>query len=176
MSRISRNALVRAITAVRQMDFKQKEQLADELHRAQPHVFGTFLVQARLGVSLPKMQFLLELLLVGFQAMRESGLAWPLITEDELERQMDRLVARVKFDGGLTKTLRSGRMRQYVAAHPEKELLAYVHAETANWLGRIVPEETDKYIMLAASNFVNCIAYVPMPAAAPTTCTEETRA
>ena len=29
----------------------QKEQLADELFRAQPHVFASFLVQKQLGVS-----------------------------------------------------------------------------------------------------------------------------
>ena len=88
MSRISRNALAQAIATVRAMDMKQKEQLADELFRAQPHLLGSFLVQKQLGVSLEKMDFLIDLLLICFQAMKESGFTWPLITEDELDRQM----------------------------------------------------------------------------------------
>lgn len=53
-------------------------------------------------------------------------------------------------------------MRQYVDAHPEQILLAYVQMETPNWLTRIVPVETDKYAMLAVANFVSCIAHAPM--------------
>lgn len=41
-------------------------------------------------------------------------------------------------------------MQQYIEDRPEKELLAYVQVETANWLKPIVPEETDKYVMLAS--------------------------
>ncbi len=76
MNRISREALCRAIDARPAMDRKQKEQLGDEIFRAQPRLFGSFLV----------------------------------------------------------------------------------------CLKRIVPEESDKYVMLAAANFVNCIAFVPMNA------------
>ena len=169
MSRISRNALAQAIATVRAMDMKQKEQLADELFRAQPHLLGSFLVQKQLGVSLEKMDFLIDLLLICFQAMKESGFAWPLITEDEMDRQMQRFIASVKFGDDLGTSLRDQSMRQYIEGHPEKELLACVQVETANWLNRIVPEETDKYVMMAAANFVNCIAFVPMnaPQSAP---------
>lgn len=31
------------------------------------------------------------------------------------------------------------------------------------WLTRIVPEESDKYVMLAIWNLVNCIAFVALP-------------
>ncbi|MGV8898706.1 MAG: hypothetical protein ACOH2B_05590 [Burkholderiaceae bacterium] len=55
-------------------------------------------------------------------------------------------------------------MKQYLASHPEQYLLAFVTAETRDWLGRILPEETDRHVMLAAANFVNCIAFVSMPA------------
>lgn len=164
MMRISRSALVQAITVVRAMDMTQKERLADELFRTQPHLFGTFLVQTRLGVSLEKMEFLLDVLFVCFQAMKESGLAWPLITEDELDRQSTRFVAIAKFSADLIESLRNQSMTQYIEDHPEKELLSYVQVETMKWLARIVPEESDKYVMLAAWNIVNCIAFVPIPA------------
>lgn len=162
MSRISRNTMVRAISKVRAMDAKQKEQLSDEVYCAQPHLMGSFLVQTRLGVSLEKMEFLLDILLVSFQTMKESGLAWPLITEDELDRQSQRFVAIAKFGDDLSETLQNQSMRQYIEDHPEKELLAYMQMETMKWLKRIVPEETDRYVMLAAWNIVNCIAFVPL--------------
>ena len=60
MRRISRETLASAIARVRGLDLMQKEQLAYELLRAQPHVFASFLVQQRLGVSLAKMDFLLD--------------------------------------------------------------------------------------------------------------------
>lgn len=127
-------------------------------------MLGSVVVQKQMGVSLEKMNFLFDLLFICFQAMKESGLTWPLITEDEQERQMGRYVASVKFGDNLGKSLRHQAMQQYIEDHPEKELLACVEVETANWLGRIVPEETDKYVMLAAANFVNCIAFVPLKA------------
>src|SRR5450759_1622490 len=133
MSRISHNALAQAIAKVRAMDMKQKEQLAHELFRAQPHLFGSFLVQKQLGVSVEKMDFLVDLLFMCFQAMKESGLTWPLITEDEQDRQMKRFIASVKVGDDSGKSLRGQSMQQYIENHPEKELLAYVNVEAANW-------------------------------------------
>lgn len=164
MSRISFNTLAKAITTVRAMDVNQKEQLADEVFHVQPHLFGSFLVQTRLGVSFEKMEFLLDLLYVCFQAMKESRLPWPLITEDDLDLQSKRFSAIVTFGDDLNESLRNRSIQRYIEAHPERELLAYVQVETANWLDRIVPEESDKYVMLAAWNFVNCIAFVSMKA------------
>lgn len=164
MSRISRDAMVRAIPKVRAMSGAQKEALADELFRTQPSLFGSFLVQQRFGGSLAQMEFLLDLLFVCFQAMKESGLPWPLITEDELDRQSQRFAAIATFGDGLSSALRERSMLQYVEDHPEKELLAYVHMETMKRLKAIVPEESDKYVMMAAWNIVNCIAFVPMNA------------
>ena len=83
---------------------------------------------------------------------------------NELDRQLQRYIAIVKFGDDLGKSLRDQSMRQYIEDHPEKELLAHVQLETANWLNRIAPEETDKYVMMTAANFVNCIAFVPMDA------------
>jgi hypothetical protein len=161
--RISRQAVVNAIIKVQAMTRAQKEQLVDELFRVQPHMFGSFLVQKQLGVSYEKMEFLLEMLFTCFQAMKESGLNWPLISEDEQERQMARYTATVKFSEDLSTDLQERAMQQYVESHPEKELLAYVFTESVNWLKRVTPEESDKYVMLAAANFVNCIAFVPLP-------------
>lgn len=164
MSRISHSALAQAITKIRVMGMQQKERLADEIFRVQPHLLASVVVQKQMGVSLEKMDFLFDLLLICFQAMKESGLSWPLITEDEQDRQLGRYVGSVKFGEDLANGLRNQATRQYIENHPEKELLAYVEVETASWLQRIVPEDTDKYVMLAAANLVNCIAFVPLDA------------
>jgi hypothetical protein len=67
-----------------------KEALADEIHRCQPHMLASCLVQSRLGVEPTAVEFLLNILLVCYQSMKESGLWWPVIIEDEQERQMQR--------------------------------------------------------------------------------------
>lgn len=162
MSRISPDSLVRAIAMVRTMDMARKEQLGDEIFRAQPHLFGSFLVQKRMGVNLVKMDFLLEILFICFKAMQESGLTWPVITEDDLELQLRRYMAIVKFGDDLNETMQLQSTQQYIADHPEKYLFAFVATELAAWLQRIVPEESDKYVMMAAMNMVNCIAYADL--------------
>jgi len=164
MSRISPDVLVSAVARVRAMDLTPKEQAADELFHAQPHVFASVLVQQQLGVSRAKMDFLLDILLICFQAMKESRLIWPLITEDEQERQMGRLASTVQFGDDLSGSLRDRALQQYIEAHPEKDLLAFVQVATAHWLQHVVPEESDKFVVMAALNFVNCIAFVPLPA------------
>jgi len=162
MSRISHKALVAAISKIRDMNLEEKVRLVDEIHLMQPHMFGSFLVQGQLGVPLQKMDFLLDILLVCFQAMKESQLHWPLISEDEQERQLTRYTAIVKFADDLHGTLRDTALVDYMATHPEKLLFAYVHGEIVAWLARVQPEESDKYVMLAAINYVNCIAHVSM--------------
>ena len=76
---------------------------------------------------------------------------------------MARLVATVRFGDDLPRSLRGYALRQYIETHPEKDLLAFARSETAGWLQRVVPEETDKFVVLAALNFVNCIAFASVP-------------
>ncbi|MBF0503456.1 MAG: hypothetical protein HQM09_25300 [Candidatus Riflebacteria bacterium] len=144
------------------MEMKEKEQLIDEIHLKQPHMLASFLVQKRLGITIEKMDFLLNILLICFQAMKTSGLEWPIISEDLQERQLTNFVGAVKFGDDLAAGLRNQVINQYIESHPEKDLLAYVNGEIVQWLSHVVACETDKYIMMAAISFVNCIAYVPM--------------
>ena len=164
MTRISQQVMVRAISTIQSMNRVQKEQLADELFLRQPYLLGTVFVQPKFGVSLEKIEFLLNILFVCWQAMRESGLCWPLITEDDLDRESKRFSAISQFGLGLSKALQECSMQQYIEDHPEKQLLAYVQMETAKWLARIAPEESDKYVILASWQIVNCIAFVPLMA------------
>lgn len=141
------------------MSLAQKEQLAEEIVRDQQALFASFLVQKQFGVSYEKMEFLLNILFVCFLAMKESGLQWPEITDDDVEACMDRYVESVKFGIDLDPEQTHELIIQFIAAHPEQALLAYVQVETANWLKRVTPEDSDRYVMLAAVNMVNCIGY-----------------
>jgi hypothetical protein len=167
MSRISQQALSAAVQKIHAMSAGQKEQLADELFHVQPNMLASFLVQKQLGVSLEKMEFLVDVLFICFQAMKESGLPWPLITEDEQDKQMARYVGITNFGRDLSSSLQILATKQYIESHPEPLLFAFVSVELNDWLARVAPEETDKYVVLTAMNLVNCIAFVPIPALTP---------
>lgn len=169
MSRITSQALADAITIIRAMDIAQKERLADELFYAQPNMFGSALALQRMGVSLAKIEVALELLFVCFQSMKQSGLHWPMITEADLDKQLGRYVATVRFGEDLSPAQRQRAMTQYLKAHPEKPLLSHVTDELNKWLASATPEDTDNYVMLASMNFVNCIAFTSIPTAAKRT-------
>jgi hypothetical protein len=105
----------------------------------------------------------LDTLFICFQAMKESGLTWPLITEDEQERQMQRNNTILRFYASFAdRTLQTSSLQQYIDSHPEKDLLAWVTTGCRDWLRGIDPEESDKYVLQAVINLVNCLAFVPM--------------
>jgi len=160
MSRLSTESVAKAVDAAQAMDRAQKERLADEIFRMQPNMLGSILVLPRLGVPMEKVEFAVG---VCFQAMKASGLAWPVITEDEQERQLARFVAATRLGEDITPSLRSRALRRYISAHPEKSLAAYVASDTSKWLGEIAADESDKYAMLAVWNLVNCIAFAELP-------------
>jgi len=142
VSRISADAMVKALGAAQAMDSQQKARLADEVFRTQPNLLGSILVLPQLGVSLPKVDFAVDILLVCFLAMKASGLTWPVISEDDQDRQLQPFVAISRFGDDLNDNLRARSMQQYITDHPEKNLLAYVTAETSKWMTRIVPEQS----------------------------------
>ena len=160
MSRISQAAMVAAIRSAQALDLQGKEALAEEVYHAQPNLLASVLVLPRQGVELSKIDFALDMLFVCFLAMKASNIDWPLITEDDQDRQLQHFVAISRFGGDLGASLRERSMQQYIADHPEKELVAYVIAETSKWLSRAAPEDSDKHVMLAIWNLVNCIGFV----------------
>lgn len=165
-SRISVDKLARVIAKVRAMSMEQKVELVNKIKEEQPNMLASCLVQQRLGASMESVDVLLNILLVCFQAMKESGHIWPLITEDEQERQLSRLVGSVLFSENLSDpNLADAARSDYVANHPEAPLLAFVVNEMRHWLLELAgaEAESDKYVMMAAVNFVNCIAHTRCP-------------
>jgi len=166
MSRITVDNLAAAIRKVRAMSVKEKEALADEIHLHQPHLLASCLVQSRLGVEQAAVEFLLNILLVCYQSMKESGLQWCVITEDEQERQMQLWIGAVQFSEHAAGSVANAAREQYATQHPEQPLLAFVLSEMGQWLGaisvRTAEAESDKFVMMASMNLVNCIAGAPI--------------
>ena len=82
--------------------------------------------------------------------MKESGLDWPLITEDAQDRQMARMVGAARFSEDFADpTLGAAARDQFLATHPEEPLLAFVLREINVWLqelaSRNVEAESDKF-------------------------------
>ena len=167
MSRITTENVAAAINKVSSMSLLQKEELAEEIHRHQPHLLASCVVQPKLGAHINAVEFLLNILLVCYQAMKESGLRWPMITEDEQERQMQQWVGAVEFSEHALSDGASYSARQhYIDQYPEQPLLAFVLNETNQWLSagprRDSARESDKFVIMASMNLVNCIASAPV--------------
>ncbi|MEJ1966778.1 MAG: hypothetical protein WDO56_36625 [Gammaproteobacteria bacterium] len=168
LSQISIEHVAGAARKVHSMSQVEKIALADEVFEAQPNLLASCLAQPRLGVAMESVEFLLNILFVCFEAMKGSGHRWPVISENVQERQMARLVGTVKFTEDLADTALADSARaQYLVDHPERPLLTFVLGECRTWLSdrhrRPAGSESDKFVMIAAINMVNCIAAVGRP-------------
>jgi hypothetical protein len=163
--RISIDHLTAAVKKIEPMTLEEKSALIDEIHEQQPNLLASCLVQPRLGVPLEKLEFLLHVLMVCFQAMKQTGRHWPVISEDLQEQQLERLVASILFSEDIADPLIANRARaKYLADHPESPLFTYVVHQCQSWLLELARDgqeaESDKFVMLAAVNIPNCIAHV----------------
>jgi hypothetical protein len=76
---------------------------------------------------------------------------------------MNRLSGAVRFAEDLRHPVAGdAALADYVRTHPEQPLLAFVARKTGDWLKdlarRNVEAESDKYVLMASINLVNCIA------------------
>ena len=100
----------------------------------------------------------LHILLVTFQAMKRSGHAWPIVSEDLQDRCMQRLTARARFNEGLPSDLANQVVEQFCDEHPERYLLAFVYGYLGEHDLLRVRTDAEKYLLMAALNLVECIA------------------
>jgi hypothetical protein len=158
MPTISSRLLVDAVLRVERLSFKGRERLADEIHARQPNLMFSVLVLQRYAATLEQMEVLLNLLFVFYEAMRASGRAWPVISEDVQERCLQRISGRVRFIEGLTPQQQTQATTDAIADHPEQQMLAYVFGKFGEHGLLGIETETQKMLMLAALNLVECIA------------------
>ena len=150
--------LAAAIVAVKAMDLRQKEQVCDRIHAEQPNLLASVLALPRLGVSLQTVDVVLNILMVLALAIDNSSQRLAIVTEADQERELQRLVAIVRFSEGLDAAAMAQSIQQTTAYQRESVLLAYVYdaIQLAGLIG--VKDEAAKYAILAAINLVNCIA------------------
>ncbi len=143
---------------VGKMDLAQRAQLLDEIHAHQPNLLYSALALRRFGASYDQLEVVLNILLVCFEAMKLAGAERNVIDEALQERCLARITGKMRFLEGLS----SGQMDETVTAstseHPEIWLLAFVidDLKARGMIG--IQTETEKFVMLAALNIVECIA------------------
>ena len=157
---ITQAVMAQADIDVNGMDQAQNVRLADEIFAQQPNLLASILALPRMGVGMVQLEVPLHILLVTFQAMKRSGHAWPLITEDVQETCMQRLTARARFNEGLPGELADQVVQQFCDEHPERFLLAFVHGYLGDHDLLRVRTEAEKYLLLAALNLPECVAFV----------------
>lgn len=157
MAVISAENLVHAVRRVEAMTFHGRVLLADEVHASQPNFFFSVLALKQYGATMVQLEVVLNILLVFFEAMRTRGRGWELVTENVQERCLARVSGRVRFIKGLTPKQQTEATVDDVAGHPEKQLLAYVFGKFKEHGLLGIKTETEKMMMLAALNLVECI-------------------
>lgn len=159
MALITQTVVVEAAIAVGGMGQAERLQLADEIFARQPNLLASVLVLQRMDASLRQMEVPVHILLVAWQAMKTSGYIWPVVSENAQEVCLQRLTARMRFAEGLPAQLQQQSMQQYIDEHCEQWLLAFAwgYLRDNDLLG--VRTEAEKFLLLAALNIVECIAF-----------------
>jgi hypothetical protein len=150
--------LAAAITTAASMGIREKEHVCDRIYAVQPNLLGSVLAQYLLGVSMPMIDVLLNILIVLYLAIEESGQVLAMVSEADQERELQRFTAAVRFTEGLGSDALAQSIEQTTAYRREKFLFAYV-VDTLQRAGLTdLRSEASKYPILVAINLVNCIA------------------
>jgi|LNFM01.1.fsa_nt_gb hypothetical protein len=155
---VSAEHLAAAIRSAAAMGITEKERVCDRIYAGQPNLLGSVLVLPRFGVSMPIVDVILNILIVLTLAIEESRQELALVTEADQERELQRLVAVMRFSEGLAPALMAQSIEQTTAYRHEKFLLAYVVDALQRAGLAAVIDDAAKFSTLAALNLVNCIA------------------
>jgi hypothetical protein len=80
--------LAAAITAAASMGIREKERVCDRIYAAQANLLGSVLALRLLGVSTPTIDILLNILIVLYLAIEESGQVLEIVSEADQEREL----------------------------------------------------------------------------------------
>lgn len=111
-----------------------------------------------MAVAPAHVEVVLEVLMVAHLALKASGQRIKTIAEADQERELQRLVASVKFAEGMAPDLVEASINQYDGFRNEPWLLAYVTALLQEHGVLFSTNENTKYVLLSALNLVGCIA------------------
>lgn len=92
--------------------------------------------------------------------MKRSGHAWPSLSEAVQQKCLQRLTARMRFNEGLPIEVADQIVKQFCEEHAERELLAFIYGYLGERDLLRVRTDAEKYLLLAALNLAECIAFV----------------
>lgn len=158
MPRITVESLMSAVQVIREMDRKDKEAICDEIFRDQPNLLASVLALTKMAISPAHVEIVLEALMVMHLALKESDERIQTITEEDQERELQRLMASLKFPEGMTPELTAESIKQYGGYQKEPWFLTYVIALLQDNGVFMSTNENSKYLVLSALNLVACVA------------------
>ena len=165
MPTIAKEILGRSVRLVRKMNLPQRERLLDEIHLHQPNLLYSALALRRFGASYEQLEVVLNILLVCFEAMKFAGAERNVIDEALQERCLERITGKMRFLEGLSSSQKDEAVMAATTEHPEIWLLAFV-IDDLKTRGMIsIQTDTEKFVVLAALNIVECIAEAVLPLA-----------
>jgi hypothetical protein len=126
MSKITQDHLSRAIQKANSMSIRDKEFVCDEIFIEQPNLLASVLVQIHKGNTIEEVDVLLEILIVLYLALKESGEKIEKISEEEQARQL-RIYAEIcKFTEGMDRSTVISSFNQYYASQDDRLLFEYI--------------------------------------------------
>ncbi len=159
MVEISDKQIVHAISKVDQMDLKNKELVCDEIFIKQPNLLASVLVLQQMGNTLKEVDVLLNVLIVLYLALKESGANISKVSEQDQAHQLRLLTASVKFSEDMDSNSVVNSVNQYISSQQQKYLMAYVTGvmKEAGFYNK--QHEASKYLIMSGLNLVSCIAH-----------------
>ncbi|MDZ7923633.1 MAG: hypothetical protein U5M23_06150 [Marinagarivorans sp.] len=124
--RIDFESLTKAIKAFEIMTLKEKGKVVDRIYLSQPNLLASILALKKFGCSIEHIDEVLRILIVIFLALEFSMVKIATVPELEQERELSRLIGIMKFSEGLTDSLTSKSIQNYIENHKEKIAFAYV--------------------------------------------------
>ena len=97
---VSAAHLAAAINSAASMGIREKEHVCDRIYAAQPNLLGSVLAQRLLSVPMPTIDVLLNILIVLYLAIEESGQVLAIVSDADQERELQRFTATVRFTEG----------------------------------------------------------------------------
>jgi hypothetical protein len=143
---------------VHKMDIAAKESICDEIFHQQPNILASVLVQEQMGSTIEEVDILLNILMVLYISVKESGNKLNKISADDQELQLEILSATIKFSEKMGSESISRSVNQFVKNHSEPLLLAYTLSTLKNAHFFSKNKDSSKYLILAGINLANCIA------------------
>lgn len=159
MNSITQATLASAMQRVADMDLGARERVCDEIFVEQPNLLASVLVLTKMAIPPPHIEVALEALMVMHLALKASGKRIRTITEEEQERELQRLVASAGFSEGLELPQVEESISQYAAGfQKEPWLLSYVVGLLQDNGVLSMANEDSKYLVLSVFNLVACVA------------------